>query len=67
MKTKRNLRWDIKDSRFYIYNQIFTQKLISKEIIYKMLTLEWKITMPLSYYIAYQKQNKPHARERYVH
>ena len=33
-----------------------TQKLISKEIVYKMLTLEWKITMmSLSYYIAYEK------------
>ena len=32
-----------------------------------MLTLEWKITMPLSYYIAYKKQSNLHARERYVH
>ena len=32
-----------------------------------MLTLEWKITMSLSYYMAYQKKkNKLHERERYV-
>ena len=39
-----------------MYHPIFTQKLISKEIVYKMLTLEWKITMSLSYYIAYEKK-----------
>ena len=54
-----------KNSRFYIYNQIFTQELISKETVYKLLTLEWKITMSLSYYIAYEKKkNKRHEREK---
>ena len=47
-----------KNSRFYIYNQIFTQELISKETVYKFLTLEWKITMSLSYYIAYDEKKK---------
>ena len=32
-----------------------------------MLTLEWKITMSLSYYIAYEKKNKRHEREKQVH
>ena len=50
--------WQKKNSRFYIYNQIFTQKLISKEIVYKMPTLEWKITMSLSYYIAMKEKDR---------
>ena len=68
-KLKQSGIWDKteKNSRFYIYNQIFTQKLISKEIIYKMLTLEWKITMSLSHYIAYEEKNKRHEKERQVH
>ena len=44
-----------------------TQKLISKEIVYKMLTLEWKITMLLSYYIAYEKKtNAMKEKDRYT-
>ena len=37
---------------------MFTQKLISKETVYEMLTLEWKVTMSLSHYIAYEKKKK---------
>ena len=44
---------------------MFTQKLISKETVYKMLNLVWKITMSLSHYIAYEKKkNKRHEREK---
>ena len=50
-----------------MYNPIFTQKLICKEIVYKMLTLEWQITMSLSYYIACEKKKKHHEGGRYVH
>ena len=32
-----------------------------------MLTLEWKITMSLSHYIAYEEKNKRHEKERQVH
>ena len=46
---------------------MFTQKLISKETVYKLLTLEWKITMSLSYYIAYEKKtNAMKEKNRYT-
>ena len=43
---------------------MFTQKLISKETVYKMLNLVWKITMSLSHYIAYEKKKTNAMKEK---